>query len=68
MHKAVENRLAKLIARGIDPGADTGVERKVGTATVHDFEFCQAWAYPGQDEAWFYPDVEHLARFLRRPG
>jgi hypothetical protein len=65
---AIEKRRANLIARGFDPGANFGPEIVTSKRVEQPTEFGTFVAYAGQSEAWFYPDVESLARFRSRPG
>ena len=76
MHPAIIKRAEKLVAEGKDPGnfypdPTTGapIEYKIGTNVVRaptefgKFEV-ELKTYPAVDEAWFYPDVSSLWRFL----
>jgi hypothetical protein len=71
MHAAIAKRLAQMIARGLDPGADYGVEWKTTNEVVHPFEFGTFRVYlkvPNVEEAWFDADAESAWRFRSDPA
>ncbi len=60
---AIEKRRTNLLERGLDPGENQGPEIVTSKRVEQPTLYGTFVAYPGQDEAWFYPDAEHLARF-----
>lgn len=71
MHPAIQKRLEKMKARGMDPGRDYGFEFKTANEVRHPFEFGTFYAYPKVeevDEAWFEADAESAYRFRPAPA
>lgn len=71
MHPAIQKRLDQMLTRGLDPGADYGVEWKTANEVIHPFEFGTFKAYlkiPWVDEAWFEADAESGWRFRPTPA
>jgi hypothetical protein len=65
---AIEKRRTNMEARGLDPGPNQGPEISTSRRIEQPTLYGTFVAYTGQDEAWFYPDVESLARFRSSPG
>ncbi len=67
-NEAIETRRTNMLNRGLDPGANLGPEIVTSKRVEQPTLYGTFVAYPGQSEAWFYADAEHLARFRSSPG